>query len=89
MSTLAEIKDRAAAPNKALARGIHYTHVYESALEASQEDVAPLVAAVEAVEALHSKELGGTPDGSFADVCGGCANYYPCPTLNAIAEALS
>lgn len=47
-----------------------------------------MLAALEAVETLHTKELGGTPDGSFADVCGGCPNYYPCPTLTAIAEAL-
>lgn len=47
-----------------------------------------LIAALEAVEAEHTKELGGTPDGSPADICGGCPNYYPCPTISAIAEAL-
>lgn len=48
-----------------------------------------LLAALEAVEALHPRELGGTPDGSLADICSECQSYYPCITMSAIAEALS
>lgn len=48
-----------------------------------------LLAALEAVGALHPRELGGTPDGGLADICSECQSYYPCTTMSAIAEALS
>lgn len=52
------------------------------------EDRKDLLAALRAVEAVHTQELGGTPDGSPADICGGCPSYWPCPTIGAIREAL-
>ena len=54
----------------------------------ARADIPTLVAALRAVEAIHTKELGGTPTGEFADICGGCPNYWPCPTVGAITEAL-
>lgn len=58
-------------------------------IAAARADVPALVAALRAVEAIHTKEPGGTPTGEFADICGGCPNYWPCPTINALQEGLS
>lgn len=51
-------------------------------------DVPELVEALRAVETVHTQELGGTPSGEFADICGGCPNYWPCPTITAIRGVL-
>lgn len=63
-------------------------HFGKTASQGEAKATLKLIAALEAVAAEHTKELGGTPDGSPADICGGCPNYYPCPTIAAIAEAL-
>lgn len=42
------------------------------------------LSAIEAVLELHTKETGGTPDGSVADVCSCGMSYYPCPTVRAL-----
>lgn len=57
-------------------------------IAAARTDVEKMAKALRAVEAVHSQELGGTPDGSYADICGGCPSYWPCPTITAIREAL-
>lgn len=54
----------------------------------AREDVPELVEALRAVETVHTQELGGTPSGEFADICGGCPNYWPCPTITAIRGVL-
>ena len=57
------------------------------------ETQAKLIAALEAVEALHARHLGNWTDPSgipwTGDHCAECRDEWPCPTATAIKEALA
>lgn len=61
----------------------------------AREDIPKLIAALRAVEAVHTKNCftsnaGGCRHGDNCDLsyCGSCSEDWPCPTIRAIREAL-
>lgn len=56
---------------------------------AARESVPRLVAALEAVVALHSREVIAIHEGYGEEaVCSPCLSHWPCPTIRAIEAAL-
>jgi hypothetical protein len=60
---------------------------FEAGWDAARTDIPAMHAALTAVLALHRQAHGQTT-GALKDWCMGDGDYYPCPTVRAINDAL-